>query len=438
MSVDQYLERYAEPEAALVARVDRHYEVAIVLPVLGETDVALDGPRSAVRELAGRALLILVVNANPRTPPELAQQNRELLAALGGRPARELAPGAALLDDPDFDVLVLDRSSAGRELPLRQGVGLARKVGCDLALALHRAGRLASPWIHWTDADATLPRDHFAGTRRALARPESAGVVALCFPFLHVPGADSALARATLVHEICLRYHVLGLGLAGSPYAHHSLGSALAVHALAYAAVRGVPKRQAGEDFYLLDKLAKLGKLARVDGEAIAIRSRRSSRVPFGTGPRVERILEEGEARVASPAAFRTLGALLGALDAVALERRLEPFDETLAGLPSRERSAAAHALDVLGARDAARVACRTSGSDLRRRLHTWFDALRTLQTLHRLRDAGLEDVPFRRALAQAGLLPEPRAGNELEQILIALRARENQLPRLLGPAALA
>jgi hypothetical protein len=440
VSVEQYLSRYAEPEARLAERIDGVRELAIVLPVLAESERALDGLRNAARELEGRALVILVVNARPSATPEQRQQNAALLQELLRRDHTVLDEAAFMVDDPDFDVLVLDRSSPGRELPLRQGVGLARKIGCDLALALCFRKRLSCPWLFWADADAALPREHFAQTRRALAAPELDGAVALCFPFRHVASGDAEVTRATLVHELCLRYHVLGLASAGSPYAHHSLGSALAVEASAYAAVRGVPKRQAGEDFYLLDKLAKVGKLGRPRGEAITIAARRSPRVPFGTGPRVERILKEQQALVACPEAFRTLGALLRGLDLVALERRAEPLDAPLAALPARERAAGGHVLEALGMRASARVAVQASGSDLRRRLHTWFDALRTLRALHLMREAGLSDVPVRVALTS---LLEPRsvlsdenpAIDELERALGELRGRETELPSVLGPA---
>jgi hypothetical protein len=435
VSVEQYLARYAEPEARLAERVEGVRELAIVLPILGETERSLDGLRNAVRELPRRVLVIVVVNALAGAPADLRELNSALLRTFAARRPLTLGSGAWLIEDPDFDLLLLDRSSPGRELPPRQGVGLARKIGCDLALALILRGRLSSPWIFWADADAALPREHFAQSFRALAEPAFRGVSALCFPFRHVHASDAEVTRATLVHESCLRYHVLGLAAAGSPYAHHSLGSALAIEASAYAGVRGVPKRMAGEDFYLLDKLAKAAPIGRPRGEAIAIQARRSPRVPFGTGPRVERILKEGDALVASPAAFRTLGALLAGLDLVALERDAAALERPLAELPPAERTAARQALDALGMREAVRIAIATSGSDLRRRLHTWFDALRTLQALHHLRDAGLAEVPIRVALAAAPFSLGMRGETDLEAVLSELRDRETALPSVLGPS---
>src|SRR5690606_7285065 len=123
---------------------------------------------------------------------------------------------------------------------------------------------------------------------------------ALLFPFRHEGPADEPVTRATELYEASLRYHVLGLAHAGSPYAYHSIGSTLAVQARAYALVRGVPKRSAGEDFYLLDKLAKVAPLLRARGEPVRIRARFSTRVPFGTGPAVARIAATGSVPVAA------------------------------------------------------------------------------------------------------------------------------------------
>ena len=89
-----------------------------------------------------------------------------------------------------------------------------------------------------------------------------------------------------------MSYYVAGLAMAGSRYAHHSLGSTIAVHAKTYAAVRGYPKRSAGEDFYLLNKICKLAPVERLAGPALSIEARISARVPFGTGPALRRLLK--------------------------------------------------------------------------------------------------------------------------------------------------
>src|SRR5262249_38957583 len=145
-------------------------------------------------------------------------------------------------------------------LPEGQGVGLARKIGFDLAARLFAAGRLRSPFIHSTDADVRLPEDYFERAE------EGAIAAALVYPFSHRPEEDPVLARAVFLYEISLRYYVLGLAFAGSPHAYHTIGSAFAARASAYVSVRGFPKRDAAEDFYLLSKIAKVGPVFSLGG----------------------------------------------------------------------------------------------------------------------------------------------------------------------------
>src|SRR5260370_15593309 len=114
---------------------------------------------------------------------------------------------------------------------------------------------------------------------------------ALIYPFWHRCESPPELADGMDRYELFLRSYVLGLADAGSPYAFHTLGSTVAVHTLAYAKVRGFPRRAAGEDFYLLNKLAKVGSIAQLDGAPLIIRGRRSHRLPFGTGAALNHIL---------------------------------------------------------------------------------------------------------------------------------------------------
>ena len=76
------------------------------------------------------------------------------------------------------------------------------------------------------------------------------------------------------LYEYSLRYYVAGLTYAQSPYAFHTIGSTMAVNAEHYASVRGFPRREAGEDFYLLNKLAKVGSVHTLE-ENNAMRSDR-------------------------------------------------------------------------------------------------------------------------------------------------------------------
>jgi hypothetical protein len=59
----------------------------------------------------------------------------------------------------------------------------------------------------------------------------------------------------------------------------------------AYLAVRGMNRREAGEDFYFLNKLAKIGDVNYIKKTCVYPSARASLRVPFGTGKRIQRFL---------------------------------------------------------------------------------------------------------------------------------------------------
>jgi hypothetical protein len=415
----QYLERHAEPEARIADRLTGTFGHALVLPAYDEGDDLLRALLSVPTGPAGDVLLILVVNAPPEAPAWVHERNAEVPTRLRHKFGPE---EAAYLDGPAparvfrfraGRILHIDRSSTAHLLPSGQGVGWARKIGFDIALRLHRSQRLASPWLHSTDADVILPRDYFERAD-AVRAPNAA---ALVYPFTHRGEEDVALARAVQLYEISLRYYVLGLASAGSPYAHHTIGSTLAVDAIAYAKVRGVPKRSAAEDFYLLGKLAKIGAIVPLGGRPISLSGRVSRRVPFGTGPAVERIARSVQFTLYHPSIFAKLGVWLGAISDLTHLSPPKAFSKRIAarcrkgGLdPALLLEAAAHP-----AVEAAFAAARRhskSGAKFREHLATWFDAFRTLKLVHALEARGLSPMPWLDALRGA-----PFARSSVEDI---------------------
>lgn len=412
----KYLEKYAEPEARFARQIEQRYGAALVVPLHGEEPSFLRDLEPALLAAPSRALLIAVVNATDSAPSQVHEQNQRLLRELNARllPAQELTaePGIAsegrLGRVGGYDLLLLDRASEGRRLPSDQGVGLARRIGMDLALALYSRQRLESPWLGCTDGDARLPVDYFAQNAAAAARgPRGVRRVALTLPFWHVPGGDPVIDAATFDYELSLRYYTLGLAWAGSPYAYESMGSSMVALAEAYAEVRGFPKREAGEDFYLLDKLAKVGGIHRPARAPIELRARRSERVPFGTGARVGQLID-GRERLTTyhPRVFELLALTLRALVQATFERSEALVASALqTALDPGSAGAVSSALDDLNAFEALRETFGASPERVtrKRRLLTWFDALRTLRFVHLIEGhAGLSRLPLREALAAA------------------------------------
>jgi hypothetical protein len=408
----------------------------------------LENLAPACAAAAERTLLIAVVNATLDSDAAVHQQNirllrelnellvpRRILRQVEGTPVR-----ATWGRTGPCDVLLVDRASAGRCLQAREGVGVARRIGADVAFALHEQGKLRSPWLCCSDADAELPADYF----RAIAGIEPAtrsGVrrVGLSLPFWHTASGDAAIDRATIEYEVSLRYYTLGLASVGSPYAYQSMGSSLCVLADAYAEVRGFPRRDAGEDFYLLDKLAKIGSVHRPPMQPIRIWSRVSDRVPFGTGRRVRDLIHGEEIRLYHPRCFELLGIALWAMRRAVAARSEELLLTTLASkLDAGSIGAVSTVLEELQAVEALREILGAS-PDARvreRRLLTWFDALRTLRFVHLIElPAALPRLPLLEALRLAPFITLGSAAGDLNSVRSALFSAEQALPSDNGAA---
>ena len=158
-------------------------------------------------------------------------------------------------------------------LPAKAGVGLARKIGTDIALRLQSTGQVASPWLYQSDADAQLPANYFDERGHNLCDKQGAVV----FGHRHY-STDASLTRAVRLYEKHMQYYVTGLAQAGSTYAYPSLGSTIAIHSISYAAVRGYPQRNAAEDFYLLNKIAKVHGVVYLPRTVVSLAARLSDR----------------------------------------------------------------------------------------------------------------------------------------------------------------
>ena len=433
-SIARYLDQDAEPEAALADRVSGTFGHAVEIPAYGEVESLVRTLASVRAGPLGDVLIVVVLNARRDSAGEIHEANAAARAAIasGGR-AEVLSenPEVRFFPHPRGGVLLIDRASPGSYLPAGQGVGLARKIGCDLMLRLHAAGRLPSPWIHATDADVSLPADYF----EQVAGLDPQSTAAALYSFEHRFAEDSALATAGRLYEISLRYYVLGLAWAGSPYAYQGLGSCLAISAPAYAEVGGFPKTNALEDVTILNSLARVGAIERLAGAPIVLDGRISTRVPISTGKAlsdlVRRPAAEASFLLPHPLAFAHLAAWIRVLDALARRGADALVAELPRGNPFFRAELLEEALAGMGAFDAVREAIRAPGDApaILHRLHGWFDAFRTRELLDALGTGGLVPLPFRQALAEApftGLAESTE--DDLETLRAALAREERAL----------
>ena len=191
-----------------------------------------------------------------------------------------------------------------------------------------------------------------------------------------------------------------GLAYAKSPYAYFTIGSILSFDMLAYCQARGFPKRSAGEDFYLLNKLAKLGRVTYLDNVMIKLDARPSQRVHFGTGPAVQHIIQlesQGlDYAYYHPAIFTELKTVLKAFESLWNNRR-----HTQTWLA--ELSQISHqALTNIGLLSFITKQSMAKQDQFEKQLIVWFDSFKTLKFIHALRELGLENMPLEQAIAKA------------------------------------
>lgn len=398
-AAEKYLDLYGEEEArnvpAILVSTKGRWREVIVVPASDEYESLPKMLQSVNRALPsgkGRLLLILVINGRIDSSQDVHTANALLFADLLDWGKRVSTPPLTFVEGRVFDLLLVDRQSPAQRFESKEGVGLARKIGCDLALRLIAQGAVQTNWIRNTDADAQLPEDYFTTPEAA------ASCSAMLTPFDHqIP--PGKMGEALRLYDISLRYYVLALHGAGSPYAFHSVGSTIAVAASAYASARGMPKRQAGEDFYLLNKLAKLAPIFPLDSQAIKLSYRPSVRVPFGTAAGSEKVLEGLESSLPfclyHPQIFSRIGELM------ALARSWQCGEDAMA-----LRQRAPHTLARLETDKAEPWSYFTSASKQKcsqQRMHynfnCVFDGFRTLKLVHYLRDNGLPSQPWRAPL---------------------------------------
>lgn len=372
-------------------------ERAIVVPALAESASLPDTLASLAAnppEDLARTLVVVVVNNRPpladsargATPQDVADN----LATLRWLEAHTAGAGLSLA--------WVDASSPGNELPSRAGVGLARKLGVDSVLQTmleHGTGAGAPPssvLILHLDADTLVEPTYLGRVSRGMRdQPVPGGVV----EFAHQPASTTRGQWAIDSYELYLRYYVEGLRWARSPYAFHTVGSTMVCTADGYVRAGGISaKRQAGEDFYFLQELQKVGGVVTIPSVTVYPSARPSPRVPFGTGPRVRQSLDDPDDEYVAydPRTFACLRDALVAVRSCAREGR----PSLPGGLPDTTRR-------FFEDRDFASVwprFLRQHRSEAARidAFHRWFDGLATVQFIHRLSDTTWPRVGLRQA----------------------------------------
>ena len=381
-------------------------ERVVVIPALAESSslfrtlASIAGNPSD--ELA-KTLVLCVVNNHrpPLAAPEEIRDNQNTLtlledllrgdARLHSQPA-EMRDDLRQIAGSELRLGWIDASSPGLEIPDRDGgVGTARKIGMDAALAILSGRGPGGGVICCLDADTLVMENYLAAVYAHFSMTDDPAAVA---GYAHQKPADPRLMAAICCYEIFLRAYVMGLSFAGSLYAFHAIGSTMACTAQAYVDVRGMNRRTAAEDFHFLNKLAKIGSIGVIETTTVFPSPRPSNRVPFGTGRRILRFMTGGadEYRLYDPRIFGILREWLSGMEANP-DRGSEAILTAALKIHSGLKEylyLSRFAKDWQGIRRNC-----PDPVHLRRQFHVWFDGLKTLKLVHHLSRAAFPPVPM-------------------------------------------
>lgn len=291
-------ERYFERNTVYRQLAFKNNPSAIVIvPVLNDRDIfhTLDS-LAACTTLAGEVGVVIVVNHSETSDASTKAGNRKLLEELYAYLSQESQKNAHIA----FEVI------EAFDLPARfAGVGLARKIAMDAAVYyLYQAGKEKAPVLS-LDADTLVDTNYLDEVIRFFSRTAVAGV---SVAYEHRLEGEQERQEAMIKYELYLRYYRHALEYTGHPYAFSCIGSAFVVRACDYVAQGGMNKRQAGEDFYFLQKLIATGRYADLKSTKVYPSPRLSERTPFGTGQALKQIMQDnGNYQVYHFDSFRAL-----------------------------------------------------------------------------------------------------------------------------------
>lgn len=386
---DDYLQKHAIKGTLTDAAPGQDLQCIITIPAYNESGLlrSLDSLFQNI-PVAGSAEVIILLNEPENASPAITKQNR--------RTFRETSDWMAQhkRDDLVFHVIFLDN------LPGKHyGAGLARKIVMDEAVS--RFNLLGKPdgIILSLDADTVVQENYISEVAAHFI--EHSGREGCSIRFEHPLEGDEfgdEVYRAIMNYELHQHYYLHAVRSTGFPFAFHTVGSCFAVRTESYCRYGGMSKRQAGEDFYFIQKVASNGKWGECHSTKVFPSPRPSDRVPFGTGPDIIRQLERPGAPYLTfhPESFDHIRAFYDITGLLyASENPVEPLEQLHHLL-----RAMLHEVDFLKILEEIKDNVASEAS-FRQRFFRKFNMLWILKYLHFVEDKGMAKMEIGEAARQ-------------------------------------
>ncbi len=397
INVKKYLEKYffsnqptGQSSWELEWNGNKNITHAVVIPVICEFENIpnlLTSLSQNDNKYFDETLIIFVVNNSKFSNSSIKLDNQKSIALIRNIIKRNTTDNNKLITsvlESNLQIGLIDASSEGNELLDKDaGVGLARKIGMDLALQIFNYSSKSKRLITSLDADCTVDKNFITEIRdNFYAKNLSAAIV----NYAHNLSTENENTAAIICYEIFLRYYVLGLHIAGSHYAYHSIGSTINCDVESYIKVEGMNKNKAAEDFYFLEKLAKIFEINKIRSTTVYPSSRTSWRAPFGTGHWVNRfnLKTQNDYLLYDPKSFLILKKWLEVFHL----NEISNIDDYLSEAKKINNVLYEFLVTQYFEKNFGKVVNNSSSNaQLQKQKIRWFDAFKTLKLIHYLRD---------------------------------------------------
>jgi hypothetical protein len=391
--VKKYLDKYSLPGWQLTTNNNNKFENILVIPAISEYEnvkIFLDSLIHNDIKYFHKTLIVFVINNLVSSSEDVKKDNIKTIEYLNTiinkNPIDDLANK---IISRGISIGLIDAAMQSKEFPENiGGVGLARKIGMDLALNFLDYDSKNKKLLICSDADCTVQNNYLPEIiERFNCRNLSAGVINYEYDI----SCNDENTKAIICYEYYLRYYVIGLKYSGSPYAFPTIGSTMVCDYESYIKIEGMNKRKAAEDFYFLDKLSKVVEIEKIYSTRVYPSGRVSWRVPFGTGQRVNRFLskEHDEYKLYDPLSFDILKKWL-----TALNHNFELVSEYLGEAENIHPELYKFLIRQEFDKDFSKILNHAKNEkQLTLQKKQWFDGFRTLKLLHHLRDTSFPEI---------------------------------------------
>jgi len=381
---DAYLKRHALKEKFIGEEPSPQLQFIVIIPAYNESGLTSCLDSFVLCDLPDQAIeIICLINWSEDVDEEIKVANHNIFLQ-----AREWCRSTNI-DGMNFYAI-----EAGNMSTKHAGVGLARKILMDEAV--HRFNQINNTdgIIISCDADCKPEKNFFTAIEEHYAiHPKTAGCNIRFEHDLSEKSFGSEVITAITDYELHMRYYLQSLRATKHPNVFHTLGSSFSVKAKAYCQQGGMNKRQAGEDFYFLQKLFDLGNFSECKETTIQASPRPSSRVPFGTGPVIQSYIETKQSVLTyNPTLFEIIHGFISSIHLFYAEKDLAKIIDDLHPLMKtflHQQKGIDRILEIKS----------NSGSEsaFRKRFFRWFNMFRMLKFLNSGKSV-FQDVPVREA----------------------------------------